>query len=88
MLDKNIILTIGSKEAGDAVNELAQNKKARVHLKIDTGFGRYGFIYTEKEKMVENIKQWDNIQIEGTFSHLSLAFLEMEKKRKNNLVDL
>ena len=30
MLDKNIILTIGSKEAGDAVNELAQNKKARV----------------------------------------------------------
>ena len=74
MLDKSIILTIGSKEAVDAVNELAQNKKARVHLKIDTGFGRYGFIYTEKEKMVENIKQWNNIQIEGTFSHLSLAF--------------
>ncbi len=74
MLDKNIILTIGSKEAGDAVNELAQNKKARVHLKIDTGFGRYGFIYNEKEKMVENIKQWNNIQIEGTFSHFSLAF--------------
>ena len=54
MLDKNIILTIGSKEAGDAVNELAQNKKARVHLKIDTGFGRYGFIYNEKEKMEQS----------------------------------
>ena len=63
MLDKNIILTIGSKEAGDAVNELAQNKKAR-----------YGFIYKKKKKMVENIKQWNNIQIEGTFSHFSLAF--------------
>lgn len=74
MLDKNIILTIGSKEAGRCSKELAQNKKARVHLKIDTGFGRYGFIYNEKEKMVENIKQWNNIQIEGTFSHFSLAF--------------
>ena len=28
----------------------------------------------KEEKMVENIKQWNNIQIEGTFSHFSLAF--------------
>jgi len=74
MLENNIILTIGSKEAGDAVNELAKDKKARVHIKIDTGFGRYGFIYSEREKMIESIKSWNNIKIEGTFSHLSLAF--------------
>ena len=76
LLDKNIILTIGSKEAGDAVEEIAQklNKKARVHIKIDTGFGRYGFIYDKREEMVEQIKSWSNIQIEGTFSHFSLAF--------------
>ena len=76
LLDKNIILTIGSKEAGDAVEEITQklNKKARVHIKIDTGFGRYGFIYDKREEMVEQIKSWSNIQIEGTFSHFSLAF--------------
>lgn len=74
MLANNIILTIGSKEAGDVINELAKEKKARVHIKIDTGFGRYGFIYKEKEKMIECIKKWNNIKIEGTFSHFSLAF--------------
>ena len=74
MLDNNIILTIGSKEAGDAVNDLSKTKKARVHLKIDTGFGRYGFIYSDEEKMIEYIKSWNNIKIEGTFSHFSIAF--------------
>ena len=56
LLENDIILTIGSKEAGNVVNELAQNKKARVHLKIDTGFGRYGFIYSKIAEDVEDIK--------------------------------
>ena len=84
LVKNNIILSIGSKEAGTAVEEIAQkmDKKIRVHLKIDTGFGRYGFIYSQREKMVETIKKWKNIQIEGTFSHLSLAFYGKGKETK------
>ena len=82
LLENDIILTIGSKEAGNVVNELAQNKKARVHLKIDTGFGRYGFIYSKIEEDVEDIKRWKNIKIEGTFSHLSIAFFGNGKESK------
>lgn len=76
LIQNHIILTVGSEEAGNAVERIAQEmgEKVRVHLKIDTGFGRYGFVYDEKEKMVETIKSWNNIQIEGTFSHFSLAF--------------
>ena len=76
LIKNNIIVTIGSKEAGDAVEEVAQKLqvKARVHLKIDTGFGRYGFIYSQKEEMVRTIKTWKNINIEGAFSHFSIAF--------------
>ena len=76
LIKNDIILTIGSKEAGQAVDEIAKhmNQKVRVHIKIDTGFGRYGFIYTKKEYIVKKIKEWKNIEIEGMFSHFSLAF--------------
>ena len=84
LLNKDIILTIGSKEAGDVVEEVSNRleKKARVHIKIDTGFGRYGFIYNKREEMVEQIKSWSNIQIEGTFSHFSLAFYGKGKEAR------
>ena len=32
--------------------------------------------------MVEIIKAWKNIKIEGAFSHFSIAFLEMAKESK------
>lgn len=76
LIENEIIITIGSKEAGEVVEEIAKknNQKVRVHLKIDTGFGRYGFIYRQKEKMINAIKSWENIEIEGMFSHFSIAF--------------
>lgn len=76
LIENEIILTIGSKEAGQVVEEVSQNinQKARVHLKIDTGFGRYGFIYNNPEEIINAVKTWNNIQIEGLFSHFSLAF--------------
>lgn len=76
LIKNNIILTIGSKEAGNVVEQIAQqnNQKVRAHLKVDTGFGRYGFIYNQEKEMINIIKTWKNIQIEGMFSHFSLAF--------------
>ena len=84
LVENNIILTIGSKESGEAVDEIARqnNQKVRVHLKIDTGFGRYGFIYNQAEDMVNCIKTWKNVQIEGMFSHFSLAFYGNGKEVK------
>lgn len=87
LIENDIIVTIGSKEAGDIINEIGkeQNKKVKVHIKIDTGFGRYGFIYNQRDEMIQAIKSWDNIKIEGTFSHFSIAFYGKGEETREQL---
>ena len=92
LIENNIILTIGSTQDIEVAEEVAKEKnvKIRAHIKIDTGFGRYGFIYTEKEKLVENLKQLQNIKIEGTYSHFSISFYDDKytKKQFDRFLDI
>lgn len=84
LVQNDIVITIGSKEDVDIAEQIGkeQNKKIRVHLKIDTGFGRYGFVYTNREEMLEVLKTMENIKIEGTFSHFSLSFYDDKYTKK------
>lgn len=76
----NITIAIDSKENAEAVNELAnKGYNIKVHLKIDTGFGRYGFIYDDFENILNTAQSLNqNVEIEGIFTHCSDAY------RKNN----
>jgi alanine racemase len=76
LVENNIIITIGSKEDVEIADQIGkeQSKKIRAHLKIDTGFGRYGFVYSNRDEMIEVLKTMKNIKIEGTFSHFSVSF--------------
>jgi len=47
--------------------------KFPLHLKVDTGMSRLGFEYDEFVQQFENFKSFDNISIEGIYSHLSSA---------------
>ena len=52
-----ITITIDSKENVQKVNELKQKGyNIKVHIKIDTGFGRYGFLYNDTENIINSIK--------------------------------
>lgn len=76
-----IIVTIDSMQNAKIVNELSKKGyNIRVHVKIDTGFGRYGFVYNDLANIVNTIKsmQANKINVEGIFSHLSDAY------RRNN----
>ena len=66
------------------VDEIARKLDVtiRAHLKIDTGFGRYGFVYSKFGELVDSINKVTNIKIEGTFSHFSQAYAKNEKWTK------
>lgn len=52
-----------------------QNTTAKLHLKVDTGLSRYGFLLSEVIPAMNKILSLPNIEIEGCFTH----FAEAEK---------
>lgn len=51
-------------------------KTVKIHIKLDTGMSRIGFVAGEDSSAIEEIKKiaaLDNIEIEGIFSHFSTS---------------
>lgn len=93
LIENDIIITIGSIETKDAVLEVAKDsdKKIRAHIKIDTGLGRYGFLYNDITTIVNSIKSLSGISIEGIYSHFSSAYCKKDKltiKQFNRFIDV
>lgn len=68
--------TIGSAESAILLNGLAEQYGINVnaHIKIDTGFGRYGFLYYETDKITDVLKFSTNINFNGIYTHFTDAF--------------
>ncbi len=48
-------------------------RRARVHLKLDTGMGRLGLAPDELDAFLERAKSAQNVELEGVMSHLAEA---------------
>ena len=72
----NITLTIYNYDHAVRLNEAAKklNKKAKIHIKVETGMNRLGFLPTEENAdKVADIAKLENIKIEGAYSHHAKA---------------
>ncbi len=89
-LEKELTVAVGSLEFAKMLSAMAE-KPVRVHLKIDTGMGRFGFLPHEIEEIAE-VFALPNIQVSGIFSHCAAAFLrdgsaEVQLERFNTVID-
>ncbi|GAB4471955.1 MAG: alanine racemase [Anaerolineae bacterium] len=75
MVEHDIIPTVNTVEAAQAVSgqAAALGKVARVHVKVDTGMGRFGQLPEEMLPFLNAISTLPNLEIEGIFTHFSTA---------------
>ena len=72
----DISQTVYTYEMAVKLNDVAKelNKKAKIHIKIDTGMGRIGFLPKEETvEIIKNISKLSNLTIEGIFTHFPKA---------------
>jgi len=70
-----LTLTIFNLSSASKINEIAlkMKKKARVHIKMDTGFNRIGYKDFDRAFVeIQEIVKMDAIELEGIFTHLAL----------------
>jgi len=49
------------------------NKKAKIHLKLDTGMHRLGFVEDEIDELLQFLTEHPNLKVQSIFSHLPSA---------------
>lgn len=74
-LKYDLAITASSVEKVKQIDDTAaqMKKKAKVHIKIDTGMERIGVHYYNAHKFLEEVYKYKNIQVEGIYTHFANA---------------
>ncbi len=93
LLKYNLAQTVCTGEFAIILNKIAKkyNQPINIHVEIDTGMGRLGILYKDALNLIKKIYKLKFINIEGVFTHLSLAdvnrdFTLLQIKMFNDLI--
>lgn len=83
LMDLRVILTVGSFDAVQTAEAAAAERSdvAEVHLKIDTGMGRYGFFPENVDAIASVYCDCKHLAVSGIFTHFNCAFCDDERTR-------
>ena len=90
LLLEQITPAVFSLESAKLLSEAAErlNVKARIHIKLDTGMGRVGFLVSdESADVIAQIAKLPHIMIEGMFTHFAKADETDKTSAKKQLAD-
>ena len=75
LVSYNITPTVCKYETIEKLSKFAvkEDKTVKVHIKVDTGMGRIGIFPNNVLDFVKKVKALKNIEIEGIFTHFSVA---------------
>ena len=76
VVEYNVTASVYNKETAVAISNEAvkQNKIAKIHIKIDTGMSRIGFLPTEESiREIIEVSKLPNIETEGIFTHFACS---------------
>ena len=74
-LQKNLTLTVSSFEEARVISETAVSigRRAPVHVKVDTGMGRFGVPYPKSFSEIVTMARFPGIQLDGIYTHFPTA---------------
>ena len=89
-IEKGLLLTVFSMDYANRVICAAKKseKKARIHIKLETGLNRIGFDPADAADAVETIVSSGCVALEGLFTHLALRDRDSDRKQLNLLTDV
>jgi alanine racemase len=85
---------VGSHAGLNTLKEITEKRGTRisVHLKIDTGMSRYGFRWSEADRLARDLKSSSRINPDGILSHFAMSdevdktFARLQLSRFNEVV--
>ena len=91
----NVVSTVFSLDVARALSRAAgdMDRRALLHLKIDTGMGRLGMLPDEALGLLNQIAELPGIEIDGVFTHFSasddpdLSYTQLQLGRFQKLLD-
>jgi len=74
-IKNGVTLTLCNMDLAKSIDRIAcqLKRKARVHIEVDTGMGRIGVWHEEADDFVKEISNFENIFVEGIYTHFSIA---------------
>ncbi|MDR1736087.1 MAG: alanine racemase [Oscillospiraceae bacterium] len=70
IIDLGVIATVGGQDSAMALSGLAERRGtvAEAHVRVDTGFGHYGFSHTEPDKILSVYRYMGSIAFTGLYT--------------------
>ena len=87
-VQESMLITMFSDRYADAVIRAAEEtgRKARVHVKVETGLNRLGLEPEEAGAVIRKLKDSGAVEIEGLFTHLALRNKESDRDQIDRLI--